>query len=75
MIISRTFCYLWTVITPLILGIVVSLIGLSLIKVGVVSCSGGHGAMDDGTFGTVATVDRPEGDACLGSQSAFGVGS
>lgn len=51
MIISRTFRYLRAVITPLVSGIVVLLIGLSLIKVGVVSCGGGYGAMDDGTFG------------------------
>ena len=51
MIISRTFRYLRVVITPLVSGIVVLLIGLSLIKVGVVSCGGGYGAMDDGTFG------------------------
>lgn len=52
MIISRTFKYLRSVITPLVSGIVVLLIGLSLIKVGVVSCGGGYGAMDKGTFGS-----------------------
>lgn len=52
MIISRTFKYLRSVITPLVSGIVVLLIGLSLIKVGVVSCGGGFGAMDKGTFGS-----------------------
>ena len=31
---------------------VVLLIGLSLIKVGIVSCGGGYGAMDDGSFGS-----------------------
>ncbi|WP_071146989.1 nucleobase:cation symporter-2 family protein [Bacteroides ihuae] len=50
MIISRTFKYLRTIITPLVSGIVVLLIGLSLIKVGIVSCGGGYAAMDNGTF-------------------------
>lgn len=52
MIISRTFKYLRNVITPLVSGIVVLLIGLSLIKVGIVSCGGGYAAMDNGTFGS-----------------------
>ena len=38
MIVSRTFKYLRNIITPLVSGIVVLLIGLSLIKVGIVSC-------------------------------------
>ena len=49
MIVSRTFKYLRNIITPLVSGIVVLLIGLSLIKVGIVSCSGGYSAMDNGT--------------------------
>ena len=52
MVISRTFRYMRNIITPLVSGIVVLLIGLSLIKVGVVSCLGGYGAMDKGTFGS-----------------------
>lgn len=52
MVISRTFKYMRSIITPLVSGIVVLLIGLSLIKVGVVSCGGGYAAMDDGTFGS-----------------------
>ena len=52
MIVSRTFKYLRNIITPLVSGIVVLLIGLSLIKVGIVSCSGGYSAMDNGTFGS-----------------------
>ena len=51
MIISRTFRYLKQIITPLVSGIVVLLIGLSLIKVGIISCGGGNAAMSDGTFG------------------------
>lgn len=52
MILSRTFKYMRSVITPLVSGIVVLLIGLSLIKVGVVACGGGYSAMDNGTFGS-----------------------
>ena len=44
------------IITPLVSGIVVLLIGLSLIKVGIVSCGGGYGAMDDGTFGSIKHI-------------------
>lgn len=56
MIISRTFKYMRTIITPLVSGIVVLLIGLSLIKVGIVSCGGGYGAMDDGNFGSIKNI-------------------
>lgn len=52
MVVSRSFRYLRHIITPLISGIVVMLIGLSLIKVGIVACAGGFGAMDNGTFGS-----------------------
>ena len=52
MIISRTFKYLRNVITPLVSGIVVLLIGLSLVKVGLISCAGGYAAMENGTFAT-----------------------
>ena len=56
MIISRTFKYMRSIITPLVSGIVVLLIGLSLIKVGVVSCGGGFAAMDNGTFGSLRNI-------------------
>lgn len=56
MIISRTFKYMRTIITPLVSGIVVLLIGLSLIKVGIVSCGGGYGAMENGTFGSFKNI-------------------
>ena len=46
----------YSIITPLVSGIVVLLIGLSLIKVGVVSCGGGYGAMDNGTFGSIRNI-------------------
>lgn len=52
MIISRTFKYMRSVITPLVSGIVVLLIGLSLVKVGIIACGGGFAAMDNGTFGS-----------------------
>lgn len=56
MIISRTFKYMRSIITPLVSGIVVLLIGLSLVKVGVVSCGGGFAAMDNGTFGSLENL-------------------
>ena len=56
MVISRTFKYMRSIITPLVSGIVVLLIGLSLIKVGVVSCGGGFSAMDNGTFGSLKNI-------------------
>ncbi len=61
MIVSRTFKYLRKIITPIVSGTVVLLIGLSLIKVGVISCGGGHAAIKAGTFGnwqnlTIAAV-------------------
>lgn len=56
MIVSRTFKYLQSVITPLVSGIVVLLIGLSLIKVGVLACGGGKVALENGTFGSLQNV-------------------
>lgn len=56
MVISYTFKYMRKIITPLVCGIVVLLIGLSLIKVGIVSCGGGYGAMDNGTFGSLKNI-------------------
>ncbi|MGL5788602.1 MAG: nucleobase:cation symporter-2 family protein [Bacteroidales bacterium] len=55
-IVSRTFKYLRNIITPLVSGIVVMLIGLSLIKVGIVACGGGYKAMETGTFGSVQNL-------------------
>lgn len=51
MIVSRILRFTQKIITPLVSGIVVTLIGLSLIKVGVTACGGGFNAMGDGTFG------------------------
>ena len=52
MFVSRILRYTRKIITPLVSGVVVTLIGLSLIKVGVISCAGGFGAMSNGTFGS-----------------------
>lgn len=52
MIISRILKYTKKIITPLVSGIVVTLIGLSLIKVGISACGGGEAAKADGTFGS-----------------------
>mgnify|MGYP003498746576 CR=1 FL=1 len=50
--VSRILKYAMKIITPLVSGIVVTLIGISLIKVGMISCGGGAGAIEDGTFGS-----------------------
>lgn len=47
MIVSLTFRYLKKVITPLVSGIVVMLIGLSLLKAGITSCGGGDATAAD----------------------------
>ena len=50
--ISRILKYAMKIITPLVSGIVVTLIGMSLIKVGITSCGGGTAALENGTFGS-----------------------
>ena len=52
MLISRVLKYTRKVITPLVSGIVVTLIGMSLIKVGISACGGGAAAQADGGFGS-----------------------
>lgn len=52
MFISRILKYTRKVITPLVSGIVVTLIGMSLVKVGITACGGGNAAMENGTFGS-----------------------
>jgi xanthine permease XanP len=47
MIVAYCFKYLQRIITPLVSGIVVMLIGLSLIKAGIISCGGGNPAAPD----------------------------
>ena len=56
MIISRLLKYTRKIITPLVSGIVVTLIGLSLIKVGINACGGGEAARAAGTFGSMDNI-------------------
>ncbi len=56
MIVSRILPYTRKIITPLVSGIVVTLIGLCLIKAGITSCGGGQGAMSKGTFGYIQNL-------------------
>lgn len=51
MILSRVLHLAQKIITPLVSGIVVMIIGLSLIQVGLTSVGGGFAAMQNGTFG------------------------
>jgi xanthine permease XanP len=44
------------IITPLVTGIVVTLIGLTLVQVGIMSVGGGFDAKHDGSFGSVANL-------------------
>jgi xanthine permease XanP len=61
MIVSRLLKYTRKIITPLVSGIVVTMIGLSLIKVAIISCGGGFAAM-----GT-------EGERSFGSMQNLGL--
>ena len=56
MLVSRILKYTRRIITPLVSGIVVTLIGLSLIKVGITACGGGEAAKAAGTFGAFEHV-------------------
>lgn len=56
MLVSRVLKYTRRIITPLVSGIVVTLIGLSLIKVGITACGGGEAAKVAGTFGAFEHV-------------------
>lgn len=56
MIVSRLLKYTKKIITPLVSGIVVTMIGLCLIKVAIISCGGGFGAMNNGTFGSLQNL-------------------
>lgn len=51
MLLSRVLPYARKVITPLVSGIVVMIIGLSLIQVGLTSIGGGFSALSNHTFG------------------------
>jgi xanthine permease XanP len=52
MLASRFIRRASAVITPVVTGTVVTLIGLTLIEVGMISVGGGYGARADGTFGS-----------------------
>lgn len=54
--ISRVLKYTKHIITPLVSGIVVTLIGMSLIKVGITACGGGQEAIANNTFGSLRFV-------------------
>ena len=56
MLASRFIRHASAVITPIVTGTVVTLIGLTLIEVGMVSVGGGFGAKADGTFGSVQNL-------------------
>lgn len=56
MLVSRILHLAQKVITPLVSGIVVSLIGLTLLKVGMISCGGGYDALANGTFGNFESI-------------------
>lgn len=56
MFVSRILKYARRVITPLVSGVVVTLIGMSLIKVGITACGGGEAAKATGTFGSLENV-------------------
>lgn len=56
MIISRVLKYTRKIITPLVSGIVVTLIGMSLVKVGISACGGGAVAQANGTFGSLRNI-------------------
>lgn len=55
-LVSRILKYMRRIVTPLVSGIVVTLIGLSLIKVGITACGGGETAKVAGTFGSLEYV-------------------
>ncbi|EKF9133541.1 uracil-xanthine permease family protein [Vibrio cholerae] len=52
-LLSRVLQFAQRVITPLVSGIVVTLIGLTLVQVGLISIGGGYAAMADGSFGSL----------------------
>jgi xanthine permease XanP len=56
MAVSRLLPYTRKIITPLVSGIVVTLIGMCLIKAGINSCGGGQKAVDAGQFGSITNL-------------------
>ncbi len=59
MVLSRILHLARRIITPLVSGVVVMIIGLSLIQVGLTSIGGGYAAMSDNTFGAPKTCYWP----------------
>ncbi|ELT4251103.1 uracil-xanthine permease [Escherichia coli] len=59
MVISRVLHLARRIITPLVSGVVVMIIGLSLIQVGLTSIGGGYAAMSDNTFGAPKNLLLP----------------
>ena len=55
--VGRILQYARRIITPVVSGIVVTLIGLCLIKVGISACGGGSQALEDGTFGSLRNLE------------------
>jgi xanthine permease XanP len=55
-LVSRFIQRASAVITPVVTGTVVTLIGLTLIEVGMVSVGGGYGARVDGSFGSLQNL-------------------
>ncbi len=56
MVLSRFLRLAKKLIPPLVSGIVVTLIGITLIKVGIENCAGGAAARVNGTFGSVQNL-------------------
>lgn len=56
MFVSRILKYTKKIITPLVSGIVVTMIGLSLIKVAIISCGGGFAAIENNTMGSLQNL-------------------
>lgn len=52
-LLSRVLQFAQRIITPLVSGIVVTLIGLTLVQVGLISMGGGYASMADGSFGSL----------------------
>ncbi len=56
MVVSRLLPLTRKVITPLVTGVVVTLIGLTLVKVGIITMAGGFAAKADGTFASMQNL-------------------
>ena len=56
MILSRFLRFAQNIITPTVTGIVVTLIGLTLVKVGMITMAGGFAAKADGTFASLRNL-------------------